>query len=51
MMIPGMWSGWVADIVGYRHFFGWVICSAIPGFVLALQLKIDPQFGKKSAPH
>ena len=51
MMIPGMWSGWVADIVGYRHFFVWVICSAIPGFVLALQLKIDPQFGKKSAPH
>jgi PAT family beta-lactamase induction signal transducer AmpG len=51
MMIPGMWSGWVTDIVGYRHFFVWVICSAIPGFVLALQLKIDPQFGKKSAPH
>jgi PAT family beta-lactamase induction signal transducer AmpG len=51
MMIPGMWSGWVADIVGYRHFFVWVICSAIPGFVLALQLKIDPQFGKKSASH
>jgi PAT family beta-lactamase induction signal transducer AmpG len=51
MMIPGMWSGWVTDIVGYRHFFVWVICSAIPGFVLALLLKIDPQFGKKSAPH
>jgi PAT family beta-lactamase induction signal transducer AmpG len=47
MMIPGMWSGWVADIVGYQHFFVWVICSALPGLVLALQLKIDPQFGKK----
>ena len=47
MMIPGMWSGWVADIVGYKHFFVWVICSALPGLVLALQLKIDPQFGKK----
>jgi len=47
MMVPGMWSGWVADIVGYKHFFVWVICSAIPGFVLALQLKIDPGFGKK----
>ncbi|MDR3457332.1 MAG: MFS transporter [Verrucomicrobiae bacterium] len=47
MMLPGMWSGWVADIVGYKHFFVWVICSAIPGFSLALLLKIDPQFGKK----
>jgi len=48
MMIPGMWSGWVADIVGYKHFFVWVICSTIPGLVIALQLKIDPQFGKKT---
>jgi len=49
MMIPGMWSGWVADIVGYKHFFVWVICSTVPGLVLALRLKIDPQFGKKAA--
>ncbi len=50
MMIPGMWSGWVADIVGYKHFFVWVICSALPGFTLALILnrRIDPQFGKKA---
>ena len=50
MMIPGMWSGWVADLVGYKHFFVWVICSALPGLVLALRLKIDPQFGRKAAP-
>ena len=48
MMIPGMWSGWLADIVGYKHFFVWVICSTIPGLIIALQLKIDPQFGKRS---
>ncbi len=48
MMIPGMWSGWVADLIGYKHFFVWVIFSAIPGFILALQLKIDPQFGRKA---
>jgi PAT family beta-lactamase induction signal transducer AmpG len=47
MMIPGMWSGWLADHVGYRHFFVWVICSALPGFIIALRLKIDPHFGKK----
>jgi PAT family beta-lactamase induction signal transducer AmpG len=47
MMLPGMWSGWVADIVGYQHFFVWVSCSSLPGLVLALRLKIDPSFGKK----
>jgi len=47
MMIPGMWSGWVADHVGYRHFFVWVICSALPGLIIALRLKVDPHFGKK----
>lgn len=49
MMIPGMWSGWVADLVGYKHFFVWVVFSALPGLTLAMLLKIDPHFGKKSA--
>lgn len=48
MMLPGMWSGWVADLVGYRHFFLWVIFSALPGFTLGMLLKVDPQFGKKA---
>lgn len=47
MMVPGMWSGWLADVVGYRHFFVWTLCSALPGFTLAMLLKVDPQFGKK----
>ena len=51
MMIPGMWSGWVADLVGYRHFFTWVICSAVPGLTIALLVnrKVDPEFGKKTS--
>jgi PAT family beta-lactamase induction signal transducer AmpG len=49
MMLPGMWSGWVADIVGYKHFFVWVICSALPGFTLGMLLRVDPQFGKKTS--
>ncbi len=50
MMLPGMWSGWVADLVGYKHFFIWVICSALPGFCIAMLLwrKVDPNFGKKA---
>jgi PAT family beta-lactamase induction signal transducer AmpG len=48
MMIPGLWSGWLADVIGYKHFFVWVMCSTLPGLVLALKLKVDPQFGKKT---
>ena len=50
MMLPGMWSGWVADLVGYQHFFVWVICSALPGFCIAMLLwrKVDADFGKKA---
>jgi len=49
MMLPGMWSGWLADHLGYRHFFIWVLFSAIPGLVLALCLKVEPGFGRKAA--
>ncbi len=48
MMIPGMWSGWLADIVGYKHFFVWVMLSTIPGFLVAFLIKVDPEFGKKA---
>ncbi len=49
MMLPGMWSGWLADLIGYRHFFVWVICSALPGFTLAMMVKVDPEFGRKTS--
>jgi PAT family beta-lactamase induction signal transducer AmpG len=48
MMIPGLWSGWLADIIGYRHFFAWVICSTLPGLLLAWNLRVDPQYGRRS---
>jgi PAT family beta-lactamase induction signal transducer AmpG len=48
MMIPGMWSGWLVDIIGYKHFFVWVIVSTLPGLLLATRLKIDPAFGAPS---
>ncbi len=47
MMIPGMWSGWLADHLGYHKFFAWIILCAIPGMTMTLLLKVDPQFGKK----
>ncbi len=47
MMVPGMISGWVQEIVGYQNFFIWVLLCTIPGFILLNFLKIDSQFGVK----
>ena len=47
MMLPGMFSGWLQELVGYNHFFIWVLISTIPGFIVAALVKIDPEFGKK----
>lgn len=47
MMIPGMISGWLQDIVGYQHFFVWVVLATIPAFIITAFVKIDPEFGKK----
>ncbi|MDD8018024.1 MAG: MFS transporter [Bacteroidota bacterium] len=47
MMIPGMFSGKIQEMLGYSNFFVWVIISTIPGFIVPLFVKIDPEFGKK----
>ncbi len=48
MMIPGMWSGWLADHIGYRHFFTWVVIATVPSFVVSLWLPLEPEFGRKA---
>lgn len=47
MMIPGMFSGWLQETIGYQLFFIWVLIATIPGLVLLKYLNIDPEFGKK----
>lgn len=47
MMLPGMISGWIQELVGYQSFFIWVVICTIPGFAVAPFLKIDPAFGTK----
>lgn len=47
MMIPGMFSGWIQEIIGYQHFFVWVLIATIPAFIIAAFVDIDPEFGKK----
>ena len=49
MMFPGMWSGWLEDQIGYRHFFVWVILATIPSFLIAARIPLDEQFGRKQA--
>jgi MFS transporter, PAT family, beta-lactamase induction signal transducer AmpG len=49
MMIPGMFSGWLQDIIGYQHFFVWVLLATIPGFMVVGFIPLDPEFGKKTA--
>ena len=46
MMIPGMFAGWLQELLGYTNFFIWVmICCIVPIVAVAL-LKIDPNYGK-----
>ena len=47
MMIPGMFSGWLQELLGYQHFFIWVMLATIPGFLVTWLIPLDPQFGKK----
>ncbi len=47
MMVPGMFSGWLQEIIGYQHFFVWVLIATIPSFIVAKFVPIDPEFGKK----
>lgn len=49
MMLPGMFAGWMQEMLGYNHFFVWVmLCSIVPIVAVAL-LKIDPNYGKKES--
>ena len=47
MMIPGMFSGWLQEIIGYQHFFVWVMLCMIPGLIPVFFVKIAPGFGIK----
>ena len=47
VMLPGMWSGWVQQHLGYPHFFVWVILATIPSFLVATLIPLDAEFGKK----
>ncbi|MDI6400855.1 hypothetical protein QLX67_02520 [Balneolaceae bacterium ANBcel3] len=47
MMIPGMFSGWIQELIGYPNFFLWVMIATIPAFIAAWFIPLDRDFGKK----
>ncbi|WP_372947787.1 AmpG family muropeptide MFS transporter [Mariniphaga sp.] len=48
MMLPGMISGWIQEMIGYKYFFIWVMLCTIPGFIIINYLRYDPKFGMKN---
>jgi PAT family beta-lactamase induction signal transducer AmpG len=48
MMLPGMFSGWIQEQLGYQLFFVWVMIATIPAFIVSALVKIPAGFGRKS---
>jgi MFS transporter, PAT family, beta-lactamase induction signal transducer AmpG len=47
MMLPGMMSGFIQELLGYQHFFVYVLICTLPGMALIPFLRVDPEFGIK----
>ncbi len=50
MMLPGMFSGWLQELIGYQYFFIWVLAATIPSFIVVYLIPLDPEFGKQQEP-
>ena len=48
MMLPGMFSGWLQELIGYSAFFGWVLVATIPSFIVSFLIPLDDNFGQKT---
>ena len=49
LQVPGMFSGFLKDAVGYSTFFIIVMALCSVTFLVAAFIHIDPQFGKKNS--
>jgi PAT family beta-lactamase induction signal transducer AmpG len=47
MMLPGMVSGWLQELMGYRTFFFWVMAATIPSFIVAALIPLRGDFGRR----
>lgn len=48
IMLPGMFSGWIQEQLGYQNFFIWVVICAVPSIAACAFIKIHQDFGRKS---
>lgn len=48
MMLPGMISGYMQELLGYKLFFWWVMLATVPSFIATLLVKVDPKFGRRA---
>ncbi len=47
MMLPGMFSGWLQEIIGYKNFFIWIMLCMIPAMIPVFFIRVKPEFGMK----
>lgn len=47
MMLPGMAAGWLEELIGYKHFFYWVMICCAATIAVCAFIKVDPAFGRK----
>ena len=47
MMLPGMFSGWLQELLGYQQFFIWALAATIPSFLVVMLIPLDREFGKR----
>ena len=46
--IPGMVSGWLQELLGYQHFFLWIMLATIPSFLVVRWIPLRGDFGSRS---
>lgn len=47
MMLPGMISGTLQELMGYKMFFVWIILCCSITFIVSAFIKFEPDFGKR----
>jgi len=50
VMIPGMLSGYLSDLLGYQIFFIWVLFATLPAFVVTFLVPFTYNHNPKEIP-
>jgi len=51
IMVPGIWAGYLQELIGYRMFFVWTVICCAATVVSASLVKVDADFGKQNETH